>query len=123
MLLTAAPFDNPDVQMALKYAIDREAWVQKILKGHGYVGNDHPVGRNQQYFAADLEQRSYDPDKARFHLKKGGATIAERAAPCTAEVYPGGVDGAILYQEAAKAAGITIDVQRLPTDGYWARCP
>ena len=122
MLMTVPPFDNHDVQMALKLAIDREDWVQKILKGHGYVGNDHPVGRNQRYYAADLEQRTYDPDKARFHLKKAGQEGL--AIPLfTAEVYPGGVDGAVLYQEAAKAAGINIEVKRLPTDGYWVEVP
>jgi peptide/nickel transport system substrate-binding protein len=122
MLMTIPPFDNHDVQMALKYAIDREAWVQKILKGHGYVGNDHPVGRNQRYFAADLEQRTYDPDKARFHLKQAG--LGELTVPLVAaDVYPGGVDGAILYQETARAAGIAIDVRRIPTDGYWTEVP
>jgi len=122
MLMTVPPFDDPDVQMALKYAIDREAWVQKILKGHGYVGNDHPVGRNQRFFAADLEQRQYDPDKARFHLKKAGQEGL--AVPLVAaEVYPGGVDGAVLYQETARTAGITIEVQRLPSDGYWVEVP
>ena len=105
MLMTVPPFDDPDVQMALKYSVDRDAWVQKILKGHGYVGNDHPVGRNQRYFAGDLEQRTYDPDQAKFHLKKAGQEGL--ALPLVAaEVYPGGVDGAILYQESAKAAGI-----------------
>ena len=69
MLMTTAPFDNPDVQMALKLSIDRDAWVEKILLGHGYVGNDHPVGRNQRYFAESLEQRVYDPDKAKFSSK------------------------------------------------------
>ncbi len=122
MLKTMPPFDNYDVQMALKYAIDREAWVQKILKGHGYVGNDHPVGQNQRYFAADLEQRTYDPDKARFHLKKAGHEGLTVPLVC-ADVYPGGVDGATLYQETAKAAGITIELQRLPSDGYWVEVP
>ncbi len=122
MLMTVPPFDNPDLQMALKYAIDREAWVQKILKGHGYVGNDHPVGRNQRFFAGGLEQRGYDPEKARFHLKQAGlegATVELVAA----EVYPGAVDGAVLYKEAAKAAGLTIDVKRVPSDGYWTEVP
>lgn len=122
MLLSAPPFENPDVQMALKLAIDREQWVKKVLKGHGYVGNDHPVGRNQKFFAEGLEQRAYDPDKAKHHLKKAGmeGLTVELSA---AEVYSGGVDGAVLYQENAKAAGITINVQKLPNDGYWSEVP
>ena len=122
MLKSLSPFDNKDVQMTLKFGIDREEWVKKILKGHGYVGNDHPVGRNQRHFASALEQRTYDPDKAKHHLKKAG--LDSLMVPLTAaEVYSGAVDGAILYQEHARHAGITIDVQRLPADGYWSEVP
>ncbi len=123
MLKTVAPFDNIDVQMALKLSINREEWVEKILKGHGYVGNDHPVGRNQLFFAEGLEQRVYDPDKARHHLKKAGYEDNLNVELVAADVYSGGVDGALLYQASAKAAGINIDVKRLPKDGYWSEVP
>ena len=123
MLKTAPPFDNKDVQMALKLAINREEWVEKVLRGHGYVGNDHPVGRNQRFFADTLEQRSYDPDKARFHLKKAGYEDSLNLSLTAADVYSGGLDGAILYQASAKVAGIGIEVKRVPTDGYWSDVP
>ena len=35
MNTTVAPFDDNNVRMALKYAIDREDMVEKILRGHG----------------------------------------------------------------------------------------
>ena len=35
MRMDTAPFDNQDVRMALKYAIDREAMLQTLLRGHG----------------------------------------------------------------------------------------
>ena len=123
MLKTVSPFDDKDVQMALKLVVDREEWVEKILKGHGYVGNDHPVGRNQQFFADSLEQRVYDPDKARFHLKKAGYEDNLSVELVASDVYSGGVDAALLYQASAKAAGINIDVRRLPKDGYWSEVP
>ncbi|MEM7076358.1 MAG: ABC transporter substrate-binding protein [Pseudomonadota bacterium] len=123
MLKSAAPFDDKDVQMALKLAINREEWVEKVLSGHGYVGNDHPVGRNQLFFAEGLEQRAYDPDKARFHLKKAGYEDDLTVGLSAADVYSGGLDGAILYQANAKEAGINIEVDRLPKDGYWSEVP
>ena len=43
MNCTMAPFDNVDVRMALKYAIDREDIVKKVLLGHGSPGNDNPI--------------------------------------------------------------------------------
>ena len=36
------------------------------------LGNDHPISTANPYHNGDLPQRSYDPDKARFHLKKAG---------------------------------------------------
>ena len=45
-----APFDNNDVRLALKYAVDREALVEKLLRGYGTVGNDHPIARINHIF-------------------------------------------------------------------------
>ncbi|MDX1400808.1 MAG: ABC transporter substrate-binding protein, partial [Kiloniellales bacterium] len=43
MHVDVPPFDNNDVRLALKYVMDREASLQKVLKGHGTIGNDHPI--------------------------------------------------------------------------------
>lgn len=59
-----APFSDNNVRLALKHAVDRKELVDKILHGYGSVGNDHPIGRGVQYYAKELEQREYDPDKA-----------------------------------------------------------
>ena len=67
MLMDVAPFDNHDVRMALKYAMNREEWIQKIRQGYATIGNDHPIGPAMPYYAGDIEQRPYDPDKSRFH--------------------------------------------------------
>ena len=66
------PFDNNDVRLALKYAIDRNEVVDKILRGYGKLGNDHPVPEFDPFYNAELPQREYDPDKAAFHLKQSG---------------------------------------------------
>jgi peptide/nickel transport system substrate-binding protein len=113
-----SPFDANNLRLAMKYAIDREMLLKNILQGHGYLGNDQPIGRNQRYFAADLPQRGYDPEKAKFYLKKAGVSSFKVALPA-AEIYTGAVDLATIYQQTAKAAGISIDVQRYPLDGYW----
>ncbi len=119
MNTTVAPFDNADVRLALKYAIDRPALVKKILSGHGSPANDHPIGPGQRYFNADLEQRMYDPEKAKFHLKKAGMENLKVDLHCANTAFAGAVDAAILYKEAAKAAGIDINVAREADDGYW----
>ena len=47
MNTTVAPFDNNDVRLAMKYAIDRDEYLQKILKGYGVLGNDSPIGTEE----------------------------------------------------------------------------
>lgn len=116
-----APFDNLDVRMAMKYAIDREQLLRTVLQGRGAVGNDHPIGPTYRYYAEDLEQRSYDPDKARFHLKQAGLDRLEVSLQTSEAAWPAGaVDAAVLYTEQARAAGIEIEVVRKPSDGYWS---
>src|SRR5690606_24311627 len=120
MFTDVAPFDNVDVRLALKLAINREELVQKILFGHGQIGNDHPIAPANRYFAADLPQRPYDPEQAKFHLKKAGMeglTVDLHAADAA---FQGAVDTAILYAEQAAKAGITVNVVREPNDGYWS---
>ena len=48
--------------MALKHAIDREAIVKTVLKGHGVIGNDHPISTSNRYHAGELEQRHRQPE-------------------------------------------------------------
>jgi peptide/nickel transport system substrate-binding protein len=115
-----APFDNNDVRLALKFGIDREALVKTILRGHGVVGNDHPIGRSNRFHADDLPQRQYDPDQAKFHLKKAGLDSLKVDLSAADAAFPGAVDAAVLYKEHAAKAGIDINVVREPNDGYWS---
>lgn len=118
MHCNTAPFDNNDLRLALKYAIDREAMVKTILGGYGKVGNDFPINENYALAALDIEQRRYDPDKAAFHYKKSGhdSPVILRTSDAA---FPGAVDASVLFQQTAKKAGIPIELKREPSDGYW----
>ena len=120
MRCDTAPFDNNDVRLALKYAIDREAIVKTVLKGHGALGNDHPISTANPYHASGLAQRAYDPDKAKFHLKKTGAEGLSVDLSAADSAFAGSVDAATIYKENAAKAGININVVREPNDGYWS---
>ena len=115
-----APYDNNDVRMALKYAIDRESVIKTILRGYGTVGNDHPISSSYRFYASEMPQREYDPDKAKFHLKKAGAEDYTFELHAADVPFAGAVDAAILYQQYAAKAGIKMKVVREPEDGYWA---
>jgi len=113
-----APFSDNDVRLALKYAIDREEILDKILRGYGKLGNDHPIAEIDRFHASGLEQRHYDPDKAKFHMKKAG--FDGKIVVHTSEAaFAGATDAAVLYQGHAQAAGIDLEVKREPADGYW----
>ncbi|MEZ5809956.1 MAG: ABC transporter substrate-binding protein [Rhizobiaceae bacterium] len=118
MHCNTAPFDNNDLRLAMKYAMNREEMVEKILFGHGSVGNDIPINAAYPLFT-EIEQRAYDPDKAAFHFKQSGhdGPVLLR----TSEVsFPGAVDAAQLYQQSCAKAGITLEIKREPGDGYWS---
>ncbi len=119
MFVDQAPFDSNDVRLALKYGIDRDQIMQKILRGHGTIGNDHPIGPTLPYWA-DLEQRQYDPDKAKHHLKKAGLDSLKVSLSTADAAFPGAVDMAILYKEHLDKRGIELTVVREPNDGYWS---
>ncbi|MBZ9765053.1 ABC transporter substrate-binding protein [Mesorhizobium sp. CA8] len=119
MLTNVSPFDNADLRQALKFGVNRDEMVKKILRGHGYVGNDHPIGRNQPFFAKELAQTVYDPDKAKFHMKKAGLGDISLDLHAADAAFAGAIDAAQLYQIHAEKAGIKIKVVREPNDGYW----
>jgi peptide/nickel transport system substrate-binding protein len=120
MLTNVAPFNDVNVRRALKYAINRQEMVDKILLGHGRVGNDTPIGPANQYFHADMAQTAYDPDKAKFHLKEAGLSSLDIDLSASSAAFEGAVDAAQLYQASAKSAGININVVQEPADGYWS---
>jgi peptide/nickel transport system substrate-binding protein len=107
-----------DLRLAVKYAVDRDALVQKVLQGYGKVANDHPVPDTDPLFSPDLAQRAFDPDKAKFHLKKSGydgkivLTVSDGA-------FAGAVQAGEIIQDSAAKAGIDIALDRAPADGYW----
>ena len=119
MLTGVEPFADNNVRMALKLAMDREALLKLVLKGHGALGNDHPIGSANRFYAGDIPQRGYDPEKARWHLKQAGHD-GLKVQLYAGEIFDGAVDSAVLYREHAAKAGIEVEVVRVPSDGYWS---
>jgi len=119
MRADTAPFDNPDLRLALKLAIDRQDVLARVYGGVGRIGNDTPIPPNDPLFAADIAQNSYDPERAAALYKKSGHTGTLRLSTSDAATAPA-VDMAVLFREHAAKAGIDIEVVREPADGYWS---
>ncbi len=120
MHMDVAPFDNNDVRMALKLAINREEIIDKITFGAATIGNDFHHSPAMPYFPSEIPQREYDPDQAASLWKKAGMEGQQVSISTAESITTGAVDALILYSEQAKAAGIDIKVVREPNDGYWS---
>lgn len=115
-----APYDDNNVRLALKYALDRQAMVDVILGGHGAVSNDNPIGPANRYFNTEMEMKTYDPDRARFHLREAGLESLDVTIAVADAAFSGAVDAGAMFSETARAAGINLNVNRVPNDGYWS---
>ena len=120
MHVDKAPFDNNDLRMALKFAVNRQELVDKVLGGYGSRGNDFPINAASPLFDDSIPQREYDAAVAAdYYAKSGhdGSPILLRTAP---GAFPGAVDAANLFAASANAAGIPLQVKVEPDDGYWS---
>jgi peptide/nickel transport system substrate-binding protein len=114
------PYDDLNVRLALKHAIDREEILQKVLRGRGAVGNDHPISPTHRYYNSELEQRAYDPDKAKFYLREAGMENLTVELSASQAIWNGAVDAVVLYREQAARAGIDLVANQVSDDGYWS---
>ena len=110
------PTDNKDFVLALKYLQPREKLVRTVLKGLGGIGNDHTIGPSYADHCEALPIRPYDPDKAKFHLKKSGI---DQAVLHTADVSLGAVDLCLFLQSEAAKIGLDLQIKKVAADGYW----
>src|SRR6056297_1172452 len=119
MFCDVAPFDDVNVRLALKHAMNRQEIVDKILFGRGTLGNDHPIGPTIPYHAA-LPQREQDLDKARYHLKKAGHDRLSVQIPVNDTLLSGATTTCARYAEQPRPAGLDIKGKQEPADGYWS---
>ncbi|SFW30851.1 ABC transporter substrate-binding protein [Pseudomonas sp. NFACC04-2] len=113
------PGKSPEFTQAMKLLLDREQIKSAIFRGYARVGNDHPIAPGARFYNAELPQRAYDPEQAKFLLKKAGMEDISMPLMCS-PAATGSVDVAVLLQQSAKEAGLKLNVNRLPSDGYWS---
>jgi peptide/nickel transport system substrate-binding protein len=119
MRLDVGPFDNYDLRMALKFAINRQELVDKVLLGHGKAGNDVPVSAAMPFLNTELPVHEFDAEKAAMHYKKSGHSGRIPLSVSDA-AFAGAVDAGQLIAASAAQAGIDIEIVREPADGYWS---
>jgi peptide/nickel transport system substrate-binding protein len=127
MQVDVPPYDNNNLRLALKYALDREQILKTLFNGFGHVGNDHPIPPADPYYNSELPQYVYDGDKAKFYFNKAGIAAPKIALSASDAAFGGAVDMAVLFQASAAKAGIPINVKKEPADGFydnvWLKAP
>jgi peptide/nickel transport system substrate-binding protein len=90
-----------------------------LFRGYASIGNDQPIPPGHRYHDPSLPQRPYDPERARFHLKRAGL-LGIRLPVYASPAAEGSVEMAAMLQQSAAVAGFNIAVNRVPADGYWS---
>lgn len=110
---------NPDFVLAMKHLLDRELIKRALFRGYATVANDQPIPPFSPYFNPDIPQRTFDPDRARFLLKRAGL-VGTRLPVYVSPAANVSVDMGSILQEHAAQVGLNLAVNRVPSDGYWS---
>jgi peptide/nickel transport system substrate-binding protein len=112
------PGSKADFVTGMKYLVNREQIIKSALRGLGEVGNDQPVSPANFFHNAALKPKAFDPDKAKFHFKKSGL-LGQSIPVIASDAATSSVDMATIIQASGAEIGMKLDVQRVPSDGYW----
>ncbi|MER9420711.1 ABC transporter substrate-binding protein [Mesorhizobium sp. M0306] len=113
------PFDNNDVRLALKYAINREEILEKIFFGTAQLANDNPLAPSMPFAIDPQPRHAYNIEKAKEHLEKAGYKTLKIDLSVADGAATGAVETAALFKEQAARAGIEVNLIRESDDGYW----
>lgn len=116
--LDMAPGNKKDFVDGMKSLVNREQIVKSALRGLGVVGNDQPVSPANFFHNGELKPRPFDPDKAKFLFQRAGL-LGQSIPVVASDAATSSIDMAVIIQAAGADIGMKLDVQRLPSDGYW----
>jgi len=110
--LNKAPFDNPKVVEAFRYAFDRQAFVDVITNGLGST-TSQPFPSGYLAFNPEIEKLwNYDPDKAARLLTEAGFGPGQLSLEITAQ--SAATNRAELVQSQLKKIGVESTIKVVP---------
>jgi peptide/nickel transport system substrate-binding protein len=117
MRVDAEPFTDVRVRQAMRLIANRPQMVAQALSGHGHIGNDLYAPFDEAY-AKSLPQRHQDIAKAKSLLKaagKDGLTVDLQSTNGALGMN----EGAQVFAQEAKAAGVTVNVKILDSGPFY----
>ena len=118
MRVDTPPFDDVRVRQAMRLIADRPQMVAQALSGHGHIGNDLYAPFDEAYDLA-LPQRHQDIEKAKSLLKAAGQSSLTVDLVSTNGAL-GMNEGAQVFAQQAKAAGITVNAKILDSGAFYS---
>jgi len=110
---TKPPFDDVRVRQAFRLLADRQELVQRVLYGHGQIGNDL-YAPHDPTFDHSIPQRPHDPEQARRLLREAGVD------KLSLELVTDGIGegSSLVLAEQIKKFGIDVSVKRVDLATY-----
>jgi peptide/nickel transport system substrate-binding protein len=117
MRVDTAPFNDVRVRQAMRLIADRPQMVAQALSGHGHIGNDVYAPFDEAFDHA-LPQRHQDIAQAKSLLKAAGQSSLTVDLQSTNGAL-GMNEGAQVFAQQAKAAGVNINVKILDSGAFY----
>jgi peptide/nickel transport system substrate-binding protein len=117
MQVDTPPFNDVRARQAMRLIADRHQLIQLSLGGYGQLCNDLFAIYDPAYNHS-LPQRQQDIGQA-MHLLKAAGQSNLTVTLVTGAVANGFVEGAQVFAQQAKQAGVTVKVQNLPTSSFY----
>jgi peptide/nickel transport system substrate-binding protein len=118
MRVDAPPFNDVRVRRAMRLIANRPQMVSQALDGHGRIGNDLYAPFDEAYNRA-LPQRHQDIAQARSLLRAAGRSDL-RVDLQTTNGAVGMNEGAQVFAQQARAAGVTVNVKILDSQAFYS---
>jgi peptide/nickel transport system substrate-binding protein len=118
MRVDAAPFTDVRVRQAMRLIADRPQMIEQALAGHGHIGNDLYAIFDPAFDRA-LPQRHQDIAQAKSLLKAAGQENLTIDLQSTNGAL-GMNEGAQVFAQQAKAAGVTVNVKILDSGAFYS---
>ena len=116
-IVTEPPFDDVRIRQALRRVIDVEEMIAVVVQGHGVPACNNPVRPIDQYYLpTDCPQ---DIEGARALLAEAGYEDGLTVELASSTLKAPWIPMATVYKEQAAEAGINIEINLVPSDGYW----
>jgi peptide/nickel transport system substrate-binding protein len=118
MRVDQPPFNDVNVRQAMRLLVDRPQLIDSALDGYGVVANDLFSPYDADFDHSLVRAAQGDIQQAKFLLKKAGQESLT-VSLTTSAVATGTVAMATVLAAQAKVAGITINLQNVPSGVFF----